>query len=121
MEQQKVKRVHACVFHRFVVLCKPAKIFFFSFFTCCLSCLVTVEALDHSGGGRLASDSAVVLLNLRPGSRFPSDPFHGGVQQESLSASGAADRDPAGVSRRGGAHLYPVLRGVAALRRLLQR
>lgn len=80
VEQQKVKRVRACVFHPFLILCKPAKIFF----TCRLSCLVTVEALDHSGGGALASSSAVVLLNLHRGSPFPSDPFLGGVQQESL-------------------------------------
>jgi len=51
----------------------------------------------------------------------PSDPFNGGVQQEFVSASGAAGGDSAGVSGGGGAHLHPVLRGVDALRRLLQR
>lgn len=48
---------------------------FIFFFTCHLSCLVTVEALYHSGGSGLASSPAVIFLNLCRGSRFPSDPF----------------------------------------------
>lgn len=51
----------------------------------------------------------------------PSDPFNGGVQQEFVSASRAAGGDSAGVSGGGGAYLHPILRGVDALRRLLQR
>lgn len=49
-----------------------------------------------------------------------SDTFNGGVQQELVSASGAAGGNYAGVSGGGGAHLHPVLCGVDALCRLLQ-
>lgn len=51
----------------------------------------------------------------------PSDPFDGGVQQEFVSATGGAGGYPTGVPGGGGTHLYPVLRGVEALRRLLRR
>lgn len=50
----------------------------------------------------------------------PSDPFNGSVQQELVPASGASGGDSAGVSRGGGAHLHPILRGVDALCWLLQ-
>lgn len=50
-----------------------------------------------------------------------SDPSDGGVQQEFVSTSGAFGGNSAGVSRRGGAHLHPVMRRFNTLRRLLQR
>ena len=109
--------VHVCV-------CLPS---FRSF--ACLPIFDSNLCLGVCRGHRIAvfmSQSYKMELHCHFISRFsvtlsPSDPFNGGVQQEFVSASRAAGGDSAGVPGRGGAHLHPVLCGVEALRRLLQR